>query len=143
MSQVGLRSGKMTAIFLGIVCLVGVAFLVTQPGAGRTKALSTVVASQIEISHDFTECSIVFVNEGNVTDTTRSVLLFYAGAGSAQSIVRNADPSPDLTIAPGGKAAWDCTFSFAGSPAGGEGEPVNVVVSAVISRERATVSSFT
>ncbi len=133
----------MTAIFFSIVCLVGVAFFVTQPQTGFTEPVSTVVATQIMMNHDFTECFIAFANVGSVTDTTRSVLLFYASASGAESVVRNADPPPRLTIAPGGIAAWDCTRSFAGSPAAARGEAVNVVVSAVISRERASVSNFT
>ncbi len=104
---------------------------------------SKVVASGIGISHDFSTCSIQFVNEGNLSDTTKSVLIFYLMAGTNTTIVRNADPSPSLTLPPGGAAEWDCASSFAGSPQGSEGGAVHVVVSAVVSRERDSVGNFT
>ncbi len=104
---------------------------------------SSIVASRVEISHDFTTCMIQFANEGNLTDTTRSVLLFYVEEGTEETIVRNADPSPSVTIPPGGTVDWNCVASFAGSPPGIPGAAVNAVVSAVVSRERSSYGNFT
>ncbi len=136
-------------VFLGaigiiIVLTAAVAgiWLLIQSQEDSRKSFSVIVASRIIISSDFSSCLIRFANYGNSTDTTRSVLLFYAGARSQETIVRNADPPPSMTILPGETADWDCASSFAGSPPGIKGEAVHVVISAVISRERDSVGYF-
>ncbi len=130
------------AIVLVLTAAVAGTWLLTQSQEGGRKSVSVIVASQVSISSDFSSCLIRFANYGNSTDTTRSVLLFYAIVGSQETIVRNADPPPSLTILPGETADWDCASSFAGGPPGVKGEAVHVVISAVISRERDSVGYF-
>jgi len=141
--SVGLRA-EAPAFVLVIVIVVVTLLVVSVESPGRSgKAVPFVVASSIQISRDFTDCSIQFVNEGNATDTVRSVLIFYTPAGSRDAVVRNANPAPSIMILPSGTASWDCAPSLSGSPPGINGEVVHVVISAVISRERDSVGYFT
>ncbi len=134
---------EFASVVILVVGLVGLAQVPSATEFDYRTAGSRIVAARIEISHDFAECAIQFANEGNLTDTTRSVLLFYVMAGTGVMVVRNANPSPTLTIPPGGTVEWDCTASFAASPPGVKGDAVHAVVSAVMSRERDSAGTFT
>jgi uncharacterized membrane protein AbrB (regulator of aidB expression) len=137
-------SAGVLAVTLVLAALVlGLELVTFPPQEASKRPASVVVAGGIEIGHDFSRCVLRFANEGNVTDTTRSVMVFYTEAGNGPMITKNADPPPNLTLAPGTMADWNCSGSFAGIPPGIKGEAVNVVVSAVDSRERATAGNFT
>ncbi len=131
------------AVIAVVTGFVGSLTVIGSPQVDYRTAGSVIVASQVEISHDFATCTIQFANEGNITDRTRSVLIFYVRGSTGETIVRNADPSPSITIPPGKTADWNCVASFAGSPPGMQGAAVQAVVSAVISRECSSCGNFT
>jgi hypothetical protein len=138
-----LSAGVLAVTLVFAALVLGLELVTFPPQEASMRPASVVVAIGIEISHDFSSCVLRFANEGNVTDTTRSVMVFYDESGNGPPITKNAEPPPNLTLAPGAVADWNCSASFAGVPPGVKGEAVNVVVSAVVSRERATAGNFT